>query len=323
MAVEFEDIMVMTGDHVVQFYEHERQLGRAVGRYLTAAIEDGAVGLAIITEAHRRLLEAELESAGLDPETCRRDGSLILLDAAQTMSQFVDQGTVDPAGFQRVVGSVVRQATETGKPLRAFGEMVALLWEAGDVPAAIELERAWNELARELPFALVCVYRSESVQGDELAQPLLEVCFQHTAVLSAPHDRHARAAHDEAAGVDDISARFPAAGDSPRRARHFVGAALERWDRGASLLEDAQLVVTELATNAVVHAGAGFSVDVRQQGDRIRLAVHDASPARPILRDPDPLATSGRGLRIVAALAADWGVLPDPGGKTVWAELRS
>ena len=319
MRVELEDSVVRTGDHVVQFYEHEHQLARVVGRYLTAAIEEGAVGLAIATEAHRGMLEAELQASGLDPEECRRDGSLILLDAAATMSQFVDRGSVDHAGFRRVVGSLVRQVTVTGRPLCAFGEMVALLWEAGDVPAAIELERAWNELARELPFTLVCGYRSESVAGDELAQALEEVCCQHSSVLSAPHDAGAGRGDD----VDETSAQFPAADDSPRRARHFVATVLERWGQGPGLLEDAQLVMTELATNAVVHARSGFSVEVCQLGDGARLAVRDAGPAKPVLRDPAPLGTAGRGLRIVAALAADWGVLPDAGGKTVWAELRS
>ena len=74
MRVELEDSVVRTGDHVVQFYEHEHQLARVVGRYLTAAIEEGAVGLAIATEAHRGMLEAELQASGLDPEECRRDG---------------------------------------------------------------------------------------------------------------------------------------------------------------------------------------------------------------------------------------------------------
>jgi hypothetical protein len=211
MTVELKEIVVETGEHVVQFYERDSELAETIGRYLTAAIEDGAVAVAIATEPHLHMLEAELEGAGLDPAECRLNGSLIVLDAAATMAQFVHQGAVDHAGFRRVLGAVVRQATETGKAVRAFGEMVALLWEDGDVLAAIELEKAWNELARELPFALVCGYRSESVQGDELAQALEQVCHLHSSVVSAPHG------HDDA--LDGISARFPAAGDISSRRR--------------------------------------------------------------------------------------------------------
>lgn len=312
MAVELQDIVAESGEHAVHFYSHDIELAQALGSYLVGGIEEGAVALAIVTESHRRMLEAELVAAGLDPEECRGNGSLILLDAAATMSQFVDRGGVDPTGFRRVVGGAVRRAMNSGRPVRAFGEMVALLWDAGDVPGAIELEKAWNELARELRFALICGYRSESVQGGGMAQALAEICDLHSTVLSPPHP------HDD----DPISARFPAAGDAPRRARHFVTRTLQRRGRRVSLVSDAQLVVTELATNAVLHARSGFSVELRPHRNGVRLAIHDASPAEPVLQDPDPDATSGRGLRIVAALASDWGVAPTAGGKTVWAELR-
>jgi anti-sigma regulatory factor (Ser/Thr protein kinase) len=315
MAVEFEDIVIETGEHVVQFYEDDGELARSLARYLGSAIADGGVALAITTEAHGHLLESELDNAGLDPAECRLSGSLILLDAAATMSQFIDEGTVDHDRFRRVVGSVVRRAADTGTPIRAFGEMVALLWEAGNVPAAIELERAWNALAQELPFALVCGYRSESVQGDELADALETVCHLHTSVVSGPTG--------QASEADRISARFPASRDAPRRARHFVADTLARWGLPAPLLDDARLVVTELTTNAVVHAGSAFAVELRQQDDRVNLAVRDAGTSGPVLREADPLATSGRGLRLVAALAADWGVHADAHGKTVWAQLRA
>lgn len=314
MAVNWEDRVVEAGEHVVHFYEHDIQLAQTVSRYLTAAIASGGVALAISTDAHGRLLESELASAGLDPAECRHNGSLVILDAAATMSLFIDRGVVDRAGFRRVVGSIVRPLAEAGNPVLAFGEMVALLWEDGNVMAAIELEKAWNELLGELPFALVCAYRSASVQGNEHARALEEVCHLHSSVVSPPHGDNDT--------TDAISARFPAAGDAPRRARRFVAMTLERWGRPASLLDDAQLVVTELASNAVMHAHSSFSVELRQQAGGVRVAVRDASPARPVLRDPDPYAISGRGLRIVAALAREWGVRPDDGGKAVWAELQ-
>jgi anti-sigma regulatory factor (Ser/Thr protein kinase) len=310
MAVELADIAVDTGEHVVQFYEHESDLARTVGRYLGAAVQEGGVAVAITTAGRCRLLEAELEAAGLDPAVCRAHGTWITLDAADTMAEFVEDGVVDPDGFRRVVGSVIRDAAATGKPVRAFGEMVALLWEAGNVLSAIELEKSWNELTHEVPFALICAYRSDSVQGDEVAQALEQVCHLHSSVLNPP------------TGSPDLSARFPAEGDAPRRARHLVADALEHWGKTSPLLNDAQLVVTELAANAVVHARSPFSVELWRRRDGVRLAVRDASRASPILRDLDPLAISGRGLRIVAALAAAWGVQPDGDGKTVWAELR-
>ena len=94
------------------------------------------------------------------------------------------------------------------------------------------------------------------------------------------------------------------------------------WGYGGSFMEDAQLVVTELASNAVVHARSPFSVAARAEPFGVRISVHDASPVTPTVREHDPLALSGRGLRLVAAIAADWGVDTTPDGKVVWAELR-
>jgi anti-sigma regulatory factor (Ser/Thr protein kinase) len=121
----------------------------------------------------------------------------------------------------------------------------------------------------------------------------------------------------------EVSAYFAAQPDAARAARQFVVDALGRWGHVGLLLDDAQLVVSELVTNAVVHAGTPFLVAAQVQESGIRLSVRDANTARPTLRDGGQLAPSGRGLRIVATLASNWGVDVDADGKTVWADLRS
>lgn len=92
------------------------------------------------------------------------------------------------------------------------------------------------------------------------------------------------------------------------------------------IVEDASLVVTELTTNAVLYAGdAGSEVTVSVSlfDDRVRLSVRDASPSLPAVGASGAEGTSGRGLRIVEALACEWGVDPSPDGKVVWADLES
>ena len=121
----------------------------------------------------------------------------------------------------------------------------------------------------------------------------------------------------------EVSARFSATRDAPRTARHFMTDALVGWGYGGSLMQDAQLVVAELASNAVVHARSSFSAAARAEPFGVRISVHDASPVTPTVRENDPIALSGRGLRLVAAIAADWGVDITPDGKVVWAELRA
>ena len=107
---------------------------------------------------------------------------------------------------------------------------------------------------------------------------------------------------------------------STREARRRVSDALE-----AAALEvavsSAALVVSELATNAVLHARTPFEVRLQVGSDTVRIEVHDGNGRRPVPRNFSDSATSGRGLRVIDELCAEWGVEPDPDGrgKTVWA----
>jgi anti-sigma regulatory factor (Ser/Thr protein kinase) len=108
--------------------------------------------------------------------------------------------------------------------------------------------------------------------------------------------------------------------DAPRRARHFVAEVLAEHGY-AMLIEDAALIASELATNAVVHAGSRFEVAVHFDTGTVTLSVSDSSMELPVAGDPSPRDESGRGLPVVAALAFDWGWAETGAGKTVWAEL--
>ncbi len=302
---ELSDIPAGSGGHAVRFYDGERELAQTVGRYLADALGDGAVAVVIATERHQAVFEAELEAAGIDVEDAHEQGILVSLDAAATIAKLMGDGRIDAHAFGREVGEVMREAGSTGKPVCAYGEMVALLWEAGNVPGAIELEELWNDLGRELRFSLLCGYPTESVSGPDHAKALRQVCQLHSTVMD----------------TNEVSGRFPPKRQSPGAARHMVSGALRQWGYDDALRGDAELVCSELATNAVVHTRNRFSVVLRRERSGVRISVRDESPATPHPRDESATATSGRGLRLVALLARRWGVDPADGGKTVWADL--
>lgn len=109
-----------------------------------------------------------------------------------------------------------------------------------------------------------------------------------------------------------------------RRARQFVLALAEELSLTTSpeMAQNLALVVSELATNAVLHAGTPFTVAVDADDDRFRLEVFDRDGTQmPEATTPAPDDVTGRGLSIVGALATDWGVHERDGGKCVWAEL--
>jgi hypothetical protein len=294
------------GKHAVHFYEHEADLVDRVGGYLSEALGDGAVAIAIATEAHRRAFEEKLEDAGIDVEDALWNGMLVSLDAAATMAHFMQAGRIDAHGFRRVIGGVVREAASTGRPVCAYGEMVALLWDAGDVVSAIELEELWNDLGRDLQFTLLCGYQTDAAARPEHAEALRRVCQLHSEMV-----------HPQ-----EVSGRFAPEMLSPGAARHLVAGAMRAWGCDEAMIADAELVCTELATNAVVHARTAFSVVARRKRSGVRISVHDGSPLPPALADGGPARSSGRGLQLVALLANDWGVEKTSARKTVWADLR-
>jgi hypothetical protein len=112
----------------------------------------------------------------------------------------------------------------------------------------------------------------------------------------------------------------PEPGSVPR-ARSFVASVLHSWRMSELVGGDAELLASELTTNAVRHAGTAFTVVVRYDGDCIRVEVGDGSRALPEPRQPAADDPGGRGFVLVAALAADWGVLTTVTGKRVWVDL--
>ncbi|MFI6375770.1 ATP-binding protein [Streptomyces sp. NPDC050546] len=115
---------------------------------------------------------------------------------------------------------------------------------------------------------------------------------------------------------------FAAAPAEVRLLRRAVVRQLTRWDVLIAA-DETELLVTELATNVVKHVGAGGSAALilERRGERLRLEVHDQSPVLPVVRTATCGDESGRGLRLLAATAVDWGTVLTAAGKAVWCEI--
>ena len=318
-------VHIDVGDHVMLFYESDADLITTVGAHLLEGLENGELALVIATAEHRRALTTEFTEAGLDVAEAKRCGQLVELDAAATLSSLTRDGCVDRGLFNEVVGQVVGDALSTGRPIRAFGEMVTLLWEAGDLLGAMKLETLWNELRTELPFSLVCAYPSQSDLGAGPTDPLTDVCDLHTRALSSDGaDFGIRI--DEVPNLRvtarEVTARFQATVDAPAAARHLLVEGLTSWGHDDHLVSDALIVISELTGNAVLHVGRPFLVKISDDGEYVRIAVSDPDTSSSVDYNRGPLAQSGRGLWLVHAIAHSWGVNVASGHKTVWADLR-
>jgi CheY-like chemotaxis protein/anti-sigma regulatory factor (Ser/Thr protein kinase) len=126
----------------------------------------------------------------------------------------------------------------------------------------------------------------------------------------------AAALAERAAGA---SRDFPAAVSSPRQARRFVRELLEASDE--VLVESVELLVTELVTNAVLHASSAPTVQVHIEDDVVRVEVYDEDPTPLRPGRPSTSRPGGRGLLLLDRMAARWGDDPVGDGKVIWFEL--
>ena len=169
--------------HVVQFYESDSFLADSVGGFIAPGIAAGEAAVLICTPDHLARFEETIESAGVNLAAAKAAGLYLGLDAQQTLDSFMVDGTPDPERFFSVVGGVLDGCSTGGRAVRAFGEMVALLWEQGAVPAAIRLEELWNEIAETRSFTLLCAYPVAGATDIETAERFSDVCERHTHVV--------------------------------------------------------------------------------------------------------------------------------------------
>jgi hypothetical protein len=174
--------------HAVQFYGNEQSLFTTVAGFLGEGLISGQPAIVIATESHRTAIVEHLCGRLIDCESAKRNGSLLLLDAEDTLGQFMIGDEPDPDLFEQNVGRLIQQMVDgRGRPLiRAYGEMVDVLWKQGRPEAAIKLEILWNKLALKYSFALLCGYAMGNFYKQ--SKHLEDVCAEHTQII--PHDTH-------------------------------------------------------------------------------------------------------------------------------------
>ncbi len=125
------------GDHIVQLYQDQEFLNRAVCRYARAGLVNGEGVMLFPTLTHWNAFRPRLEAEGVDVDAAQERGQLTVVDADVILPRFMRGAMPDPPVFRRVFGDVFGQARagESYQKVRAWGEMVNVLWERGDVNA--------------------------------------------------------------------------------------------------------------------------------------------------------------------------------------------
>jgi CheY-like chemotaxis protein len=116
------------------------------------------------------------------------------------------------------------------------------------------------------------------------------------------------------------SATLPGVPASARASRQVLAGILDGWC-GDDVRDAAALLISELVTNGVRHAGTDVGVRISVGAHTVRVEIDDQNPVVPVMRSPAPTDIGGRGMRIVDDLALRWGVQARRTGKSVWFEL--
>jgi hypothetical protein len=174
---------IHTHHHAVQFYGNDDSLFTTVGGFISEGLVAGQPAVIIATESHRAAIVEQLTTRLIDVQEAERIGDLVLVDAHEALATFMIESGPDAEAFERHVGGVMEKILN-GRPrtvVRAYGEMVDVLWKEGRTDAAIKLEILWNKLATAYQFALLCGYSMGNFYKQ--AEQFQEVCRQHTHVL--------------------------------------------------------------------------------------------------------------------------------------------
>jgi hypothetical protein len=154
--------------HAVKFYETRESLCRIVAEFLGEGLISQQPALVIATPEHRSGILAELRARHFDVDGMQAAGDLLLLDASEVLATFMVDGMPNADLFIRKTTGAIQQLCRGRKDctIRAYGEMVDVLWKAGQTMAAVRLEMLWNKLAMTRDFALLCGYAMGSFYKD-------------------------------------------------------------------------------------------------------------------------------------------------------------
>jgi PAS domain S-box-containing protein len=282
--------------HAVQFYESDAFLAEQVSEYIATGLEAGGSGIVIGTPEHRQAIEEILIRRNVDLDAVKAERRYFALDAADTLSRFMVDGVVDEKRFREVVGELIARVSRRGLKLRAFGEMVALLWTDRNRQAALRLEELWSALSREHFFSILCAYPMSGFGDASSAEAFNRVCATHSSVLPAePAPAYSPAEKQIPATVEALETRNRALEDESSRRKYIDS----RGRLLAAIVESSDDAIISKDLNGIImswNAGAqrmfGYAAD-----EIIGKSVTTLMPADRQKEEPNILARLRRGER--------------------------
>src|SRR4051812_34800698 len=179
-------------DHIVQLYQDENFLNRAVCRFAAAALASGEGVILVPTQRHWEAFCPRLEAEGVDLQAVQRNGQLTVVDADDLLPQFMRDGMPDAPVFLGLAADVISRsrANDRYPKVRWWGEMVNILWERGDASASMNLEDLFDQLSHQHDIAIFCSFLMDNFDGEVHARMLPRLGENHSHLI--PVEDYAR-----------------------------------------------------------------------------------------------------------------------------------
>ena len=172
------------GDHIVQVYQDRDFLATAVAEYVGTGLERDEAAIIICRPEHAQAFMNRLGSLGVDVVEAMARGQLTVLDAETTLLRFLKDGQPQWTPFHHAIGGAIAEARLHFPVVRAYGEMVDILWQRGARDAAIRLEEFWNKLSKLQTFSLFCAYYLDNLDSRTYVD-LQCICKVHNHLIPA------------------------------------------------------------------------------------------------------------------------------------------
>lgn len=173
--------------HEAHFYSDGPSFLGSLAHFIGGALMAENAAIVVATASHREELLQRLLAKGLDMDAVIGQGRYMAVDAADAISSFTSDGVLDPVQVVKLLGDLIMTATHAtkkeGARVAVFGECVGLLCEQGNIEAAIQMEKAGNQLVQMYDIDILCAYSLNGFQGGVGSPVFQQVCAEHSAVF--------------------------------------------------------------------------------------------------------------------------------------------
>jgi hypothetical protein len=170
--------------HVVQIYGDDRVFLDALEGFVGNGLRSGESAIVIATATHLHGLEKRLRACGVDVDAARADKRFIGRLAEDVLEQFMVDDWPDEERFHAAMGDLIDLARgPERRKVRAFGEMVAILWARGNHAATIHLELLWSKVIAAERFPLFCAYPRDTF-AKNATESIVDICRLHSSVAA-------------------------------------------------------------------------------------------------------------------------------------------